>query len=132
VKLTDAALARLQQHPWPGNVRELRNVVCRAQLVRKGPQLDASDLTFEEPLPRPPQPGAPLELPEGVTLEQMMQRLERQLIESTLRRCGNHKDRAAKQLGLARSSLFKEAEGLGARPGGGVRTLGDKQSSARP
>jgi DNA-binding NtrC family response regulator len=36
VKLTDAALARLQQHPWPGNVRELRNVVCRALLVRKG------------------------------------------------------------------------------------------------
>jgi DNA-binding NtrC family response regulator len=34
-------------------------------------------------------------------------RLERQLIESTLRCCGNHKDRAAKGLGLARSSLFK-------------------------
>ncbi len=113
VKLTDAALARLQQHPWPGNVRELRNVVCRALLVRKGPQLDASALTFEEPLPRPPQPGAPLELPEGVTLEQMMQRLERQLIESTLRRCGNHKDRAAKQLGLARSSLFKKLKDWG-------------------
>jgi DNA-binding NtrC family response regulator len=94
-------------------VRELRNVVCRALLVRKGPQLDASDLTFEEPLPRPPQPGAPLELPEGVTLEQMMQRLERQLIESTLRRCGNHKDRAAKQLGLARSSLFKKLKDWG-------------------
>jgi len=59
--------------------------------------------------------GPPLELPEGVTLEQMMQRLERQLIESTLRRCGNHKDRAAKELGLARSSLFKRLKewGLG-------------------
>jgi DNA-binding NtrC family response regulator len=45
----------------------------------------------------------------------MMQRLERQLIESTLRRCGNHKDRAAKALGLARSSLFKRLKewGLG-------------------
>jgi hypothetical protein len=43
--------------------------VARALLVRQGPQLDASDLTFEEPLPRPPEPGAPLELPEGVTLD---------------------------------------------------------------
>jgi DNA-binding NtrC family response regulator len=38
---------------------------------------------------------------------------ERQLIESTLRRCGNHKDRAAKQLGLARSSLFKKLKDWG-------------------
>lgn len=36
----------------------------------------------------------------GAMLEQMMHRLERQLIESILRRCGNHEDRAAKELGL--------------------------------
>ena len=42
-----------------------------------------------------------------------MQRLERQLIESALRRCGNHKDRAAKVLGLARSSLFKKLKDWG-------------------
>jgi DNA-binding protein Fis len=30
-----------------------------------------------------------------------------------LRRCGNHKDRAAKQLGLARSSLFKKLKDWG-------------------
>jgi len=117
VKLTAAALARLQQHTWPGNVRELRNVVHRALLVRKGLHLDAGDILFEEAFHRAPEDteGPPLELPEGVTLEQMMQRLERQLIESTLRRCGNHKDRAAKELGLARSSLFKRLKewGLG-------------------
>ena len=55
----------------------------------------------------------PLELPVGVTLEQMMQRVERQLIESTLRRCHHHKERAAKELGLARSSLFKRLKQWG-------------------
>jgi two-component system response regulator HydG len=117
VKFTAAALDKLQQHAWPGNVRELRNVVHRALLVRKGPRLDANDIIFEEQFHCAPEDteGPPLELPEGVTLEQMMQRLERQLIESTLRRCGNHKDRAAKELGLARSSLFKRLKewGLG-------------------
>ncbi|WP_317987896.1 helix-turn-helix domain-containing protein [Hyalangium gracile] len=46
----------------------------------------------------------------------MMQRLERQLIESTLRRCHFHKDRAAKELGLARSSLFKRLKQWGLTP----------------
>jgi transcriptional regulator with GAF, ATPase, and Fis domain len=115
VKLTPAALAMLQQHPWPGNIRELRNVVCRALLVRRGPRIDASDITFDEALPRAPEDTTDpeLELPPGVTLEQMMQRLERQLIESTLRRCHYHKDRAAKELGLARSSLFKRLKDWG-------------------
>jgi DNA-binding NtrC family response regulator len=43
----------------------------------------------------------------------MMQRLERQLIESTLRRCRYNKDRAARELGLARSSLFKRLKDWG-------------------
>jgi DNA-binding NtrC family response regulator len=107
----------LQQHPWPGNIRQLRNVVCRALLVRRGPRIDASGLCFDEDLLRAPEDTAEpaLELPEGVTLEQMMQRLERQLIESTLRRCRYNKDRAARALGLARSSLFKRLKewGLG-------------------
>jgi transcriptional regulator with GAF, ATPase, and Fis domain len=119
VKFTAAALDKLQQHSWPGNVRELRNVVDRALLVRKGPRLDAGDISFEEPSYRAPQDtqGPPLELPEGVTLEQMMQRVERQLIESALRRCGNRKDLAAKELGLARSSLFKRLKEWGLSQG---------------
>jgi DNA-binding NtrC family response regulator len=43
----------------------------------------------------------------------MMQRLERHLIESALRRCGYHKEKAAKELGLARSSLFKQLKEWG-------------------
>jgi DNA-binding NtrC family response regulator len=115
LKFTASALQKLQHHPWPGNIRELRNVVCRALLVRKGPQIDAGDITFEEPYHRAPEALAtpPLELPAGVTLEQMLQRLERQLIESTLRRCHYHKDRAARELGLARSSLFKRLKQWG-------------------
>jgi two-component system response regulator HydG len=55
----------------------------------------------------------PLELPEGGTLEQMMQRVERQLVESTLRRCDQRKDRAAKRLGLGRTSLFERMKKWG-------------------
>ena len=118
-KFTPAALARLQQHDWPGNIRELRNVVRRALLLRQGPQLEAEDISFSESSVHraPAATGSPpLELPEGVTLEQMMQRLERQLVESTLRRCHYHKDRAAKELGLGRSTLFKWLREWGVDP----------------
>jgi DNA-binding NtrC family response regulator len=90
-------------------------VVRRALLVRKGPHLDEDGITFEQPYHREPEDTAtpPLELPTGVTLEQMMQRVERQLIESTLRRCHYHKEHAARELGLARSSLFKRLKQWG-------------------
>ena len=117
VKLTPAALAKLQRHPWPGNVRELRHVVHRALLLRKSPKLDADAITFEQTPENAPgsAAGRPGELPEGVTLEQMMERVERQLVESTLQRCNHHKERAAKRLGLGRTSLFARMKkwGLG-------------------
>ncbi|KFE63760.1 helix-turn-helix domain-containing protein [Hyalangium minutum] len=108
-KFTPAAWARLQRHTWPGNVRELRNVVRRALFERKGPKVDTGDISFEEAYHRAPEVRnlESLELPAGVTLEPMMARLERQFIESALRRCQYHKERTAKELGLARSSLFK-------------------------
>jgi DNA-binding NtrC family response regulator len=118
-KLTPAALAKLQQHDWPGNIRELRNVVRRALLLRQGPQLDAADISFaESSVHRAPAATdtSPLALPEGVTLEQMIEQLERQLVESTLRRCHYHKDRAAKELGLGRSTLFKKLREWGLGP----------------
>ncbi|MBN1208848.1 MAG: sigma 54-interacting transcriptional regulator [Myxococcaceae bacterium] len=108
VKLTPATVDKLQQHAWPGNIRELRNVVHRALLLRKGPRIDATDISFDQEYSRGPMGGAglSLEMPVGMTLEQMMQQLERQIIESTLRRY-NSRERTAKELGLARSTLFK-------------------------
>jgi two-component system response regulator HydG len=119
VKFTSAALAKLEQHPWPGNVRELRNVVARAMCGRKGPKLEARDITFDEVLQRYPEAVAEptLELPKGVTLEEMLQRLERQLVKNTLRRCQNNKEQAAKELGMARSSLFRRLKEWGLTEG---------------
>ncbi|MDY7225457.1 sigma 54-interacting transcriptional regulator [Hyalangium rubrum] len=114
VKLSSAAVDKLQQHAWPGNVRELRNVVHRALLLRKGPHIDATDITFDQEYSREPLPSSALsmELPVGMTLEQMLQRLERQIIETALSRYKN-RGRVAKELGLARSTLFKRLKDWG-------------------
>jgi len=115
LKLTVAALAALEQHPWPGNVRELRNAVFQAVLLRKGSKIDVGDLAFEPKLQRAPKSleDPDLDLPEGVTLEQWVQRFERRIVETELRKCNYHKDKAAKRLGIARSSLFKRLKDWG-------------------
>jgi DNA-binding NtrC family response regulator len=51
--------------------------------------------------------GVPIELPEGLTLEQALEQFERRVVETTLRRHDFHKDRTAKALGLSRSALFR-------------------------
>src|SRR5262249_14280467 len=40
------AHAALQQYFWPGNVRELENVVERAIIVCRGPEVSSADLDF--------------------------------------------------------------------------------------
>src|SRR5215468_5411278 len=112
VTFTPAAVERLEAHSWPGNIRELRNAVHRALLLRRGPLIDADDLTFDQELN--PETGITVpELPPGMTLEQMLEKLERQIVETALRRFGNNRERVAKQLGVARSTLFKRLKDWG-------------------
>jgi DNA-binding NtrC family response regulator len=105
VRLTPGAVVRLRQHPWPGNIRELRNVVHRALLLRRGAVIDERDISFDQELNR--ETGIFLPEMTGLTLEQMMEKLERQIIEAALRRYGNNRERVARELGMARSTLFK-------------------------
>ncbi|AGC44201.1 Fis family transcriptional regulator [Myxococcus stipitatus DSM 14675] len=112
VRFTASALDRLQGHGWPGNIRELRNVVHRALLMRKGPVIDASDLTFDQEMNKETGIAVP-ELPPGMTLEQMLEKLERQIVEAALRRFNNNRERVARELGVARSTLFKRLKDWG-------------------
>jgi DNA-binding NtrC family response regulator len=112
VRFTAAALERLQGHSWPGNIRELRNVVHRALLLRKGPHIDAGDISFDQEVNRETGIAVP-ELPPGMTLEQMLEKLERQIVEAALRRYNNNRERVARELGVARSTLFKRLKDWG-------------------
>jgi len=112
VKLTQAAVERLQAHRWPGNIRELRNVVHRALLLRKGPMIDAGDVSFDQEVNA--DTGMPVpEVPPGMTLEQMLEKLERQIVENALRKWNNNRERVARELGVARSTLFKRLKDWG-------------------
>ena len=115
VRFTPPALARLEGHPWPGNVRELRNVVHRALLLRRGTAIDEADLTFD-PDPSPRQRdgnGIASQYVPGRKLEELLELAERQIVESALRQFNNNRERVAKELGVARSTLFKRLKDWG-------------------
>ncbi|HEY1907099.1 MAG TPA: sigma 54-interacting transcriptional regulator [Myxococcaceae bacterium] len=114
VRLTPAALARLETHHWPGNVRELRNVIHRALLLRRGAAIDEADLTFDpDPSPRRDGNGLAGQYIPGRKLEELLELAERQIVESALRQFNNNRERVARELGVARSTLFKRLKDWG-------------------
>jgi DNA-binding NtrC family response regulator len=113
LRLAPAASAALEAHAWPGNIRELRNVIHRALLLRKGNTIEAEDLSFDAPAQAARPAGDTFALVPGMTLEQHLQRAERLVVEAALRRFGNNRERVARELGVARSTLFKRLKEWG-------------------
>ncbi len=97
LRLSMAALHRLASHHWPGNVRELRNVLERAALLATGPVIEPEDLQFAQ-VNRPPVyvPTRPLDM------------VEREAILAALEATGWNKRAAARQLGIAKSTLHEK------------------------
>jgi DNA-binding NtrC family response regulator len=97
VELAPDAERALAAHPWPGNIRELRNVLERAVLLSGRTLLAAGDLQ----LPRASAAAPPAD-DSSLTLRE----LERRHIEAVLREERGHVERAARRLGIPRSSLY--------------------------
>jgi two-component system, NtrC family, response regulator HydG len=112
VRITAEALDRLGQHAWPGNIRELRSVVHGALLLRTGPTIDVGELRFDAQ-PSPRNGALPGGFVPGLTLEQMLRKREREIIEGALRHFDNNRGRVARELGVARSTLFKRLKDWG-------------------
>ncbi|MEI6213821.1 MAG: sigma-54 dependent transcriptional regulator [Desulfuromonadales bacterium] len=82
------AIRLMENYPWPGNIRELRNVIERICIMRSGPSLLPDDLPQEIRGLDRPEPAAaggrsqppPLELPDGMGLDQAVTNFERAVI----------------------------------------------------
>ena len=103
LQLSAAALASLETYHWPGNIRELSHVIERAVLLTAEETLSAQALSL--PQPREAHGGR---LP-MITLEAA----ELQLIRQALSDSQGNKQKAADQLGITKSSLYRRLEKYG-------------------
>jgi len=96
--ISPEALSALERYPWPGNVRELENVIERAVTLEPGPVIRVESLP--EAVRELHEPDFPaIKLPEeGLDLDALMERVERDLLSQALRRAKGIQSRAAQLL----------------------------------
>jgi DNA-binding NtrC family response regulator len=99
LRLDDSSIHALQTYSWPGNIRELRNVIERAVLLSDQKTITLKDLHFDGHA----QVGTPF-LDTRLTLLE----LEKQHIERVLNEEQGRVEKAAKRLGIPRSSLYQK------------------------
>jgi DNA-binding NtrC family response regulator len=95
-------------------VRELRNAIERAVLICRNGRIEADHLLLEAIRPGAPAaaPGRVAEMPAPESLR-VDRDTEKRRIEEALASCGGNQSRAAKLLGIARSTLVLRLEAHG-------------------
>ncbi|MCS6913560.1 MAG: sigma-54 dependent transcriptional regulator [Myxococcales bacterium] len=116
------ALEMLQRYSWPGNVRELENLIERALIVARGPEISVADLDFGRRGPPltggvaapavpasspPPPPAAPVSFaPQGRSLQNRLHEQEKSEIIAAIEQSEGNIAGAARLLGINRSTLY--------------------------
>jgi DNA-binding NtrC family response regulator len=102
LELGEAALARMRGYSWPGNVREMANLCERLAAVKTAGRVEEEDLP-------PALRAAPAEpLAESLELRAALDRLEQRMIDEALKKTTGNKGRAARLLGLKRTTLIEK------------------------
>ncbi len=106
----DAALGRIMAYHWPGNVRELENAIEQALVFAE------SDEITPTALPQFLQGGAEedrLDVPRELSLPEILDDLERQLILKAYAKANRVKTETARLLGIKTSALYYKLEKYG-------------------
>jgi DNA-binding NtrC family response regulator len=108
--LPQTLLQQLMEYDWPGNVREMENCIEHAvTLSGSRALLEAEDFPTSVLRRGAVRLAGDIELPEnGLSLSDLIARIERGLIVMSLERTGGNKKRAAELLGLKRTTLLEK------------------------
>jgi DNA-binding NtrC family response regulator len=99
---TASARQALESHLWPGNVRELGHAIERAVLMAAGDEITAADLGLHVQ-----------SVPAGAADELTLEQAEKLFIQKVLARHAGDVRKAAEQLGMSRSALYRRLQHFG-------------------
>ena len=101
MKISSAAITKLQSLPWPGNIRELQHAIEKAVILA-----DSTELR-------------PIDFVGGFELEQIagqpetLEEMERQMIAAAMKRHAGNLTIVATKLGISRPTLYSKIERYG-------------------
>lgn len=107
------ALDAMLSYAWPGNIRELENVVQRAVLLTKSPEIGPELLPPGILSGANSRPGVKHSVSRDQTLREALEEPERQIILEVLRANSFSRNLTANQLGINRTTLYKKMKRLG-------------------
>jgi sigma-54 dependent transcriptional regulator, acetoin dehydrogenase operon transcriptional activator AcoR len=102
-EISNEAIEVMRTYHWPGNVRELENCIERALLISEGSALQKEHLSMRPQKRASDFPSGPASLRQGY----------KEMIEGTLNRCGGNVTMAVRELGIARSTLYRKMKEFG-------------------
>lgn len=100
-RVNASALKKLQKYKWPGNVRELQHAIERAVIMSDSQVLQPHDFFFSMPESRE----------QGLVFDTLnLDEVERIVIQKVISKHEGNISKAARELGLTRTSLYRRLE----------------------
>jgi len=106
------AIKFLLTYHWPGSVRELKHVVKRAVLLTESGYIMPEQLSLDINKPQDVI-SLPKSLDEGTSFENIIRKVERDLIIKAIELAGGNKTKAANILNMNRKMLYRKVKNLG-------------------
>ena len=106
IAIDQAAIHKLMRHSWPGNVRELEHIIEQVVTLTNKTRITADDIPLS---PEAAGLGQPVQINlqnlSEVDLQKILDDVQAKLIHWAVAKCGGNLAKAARRLGLPRSSL---------------------------
>ncbi len=102
LRVTAHTMSGFERYAWPGNVRELQHVIERSVILCDADVLEPADVLFNS------MNAQPREEPETGTFN--LDEIEKTVIRKVLQKYEGNISKAAKELGLTRTSLYRRME----------------------